>query len=284
MPTNGQLLVPSAAEPPAGTTQPRKRGQHRFVEDDLAVLEAEAALKLGLHVKRHQPVLTDYPGYRRRIASLAIPELIAVACTQGAHELHDTLDKWASEAYTKLWWDQLDDVPFQAPPPGLRGIMIHRFSWFRGEANKQVRTTIAVDYDFIDPPRTLNDLRYNHDLVKKLLPDAFIYPNLKPDDHPYEHPAIPSAIAGAFFWAPGAIGMAQNTKFNPIPIPAVAMVLTMMEHSIKEWKTGRQVPCSLNAKKQAKTYEYHLAGLLEYAKPAAKRLAKFQAEWFQYGV
>ncbi|KAG9103583.1 hypothetical protein FRC07_009963, partial [Ceratobasidium sp. 392] len=43
-------LVPSAPEPQAGTVQPRKHGRHHFVEDNSAELEAEAALKLGLHV------------------------------------------------------------------------------------------------------------------------------------------------------------------------------------------------------------------------------------------
>ncbi|KAG9120210.1 hypothetical protein FRC07_004382, partial [Ceratobasidium sp. 392] len=76
--------------------------------------------------------------------------------------------------------------------------------------------------------------------------------------------------------------MVHNTRFNPIPIPAVAMVLTIMEHGIKEWKTRRFIPRQLNAAKQATVYQSQLAGLLEYAKPAAKRLAKFWSDWFWY--
>ncbi|KAG9084905.1 hypothetical protein FS749_004840 [Ceratobasidium sp. UAMH 11750] len=163
--------------------------------------------------------------------------------------------------------------------------MVHRMSWFRGETKVRVRPVIPFAYPFVNPPRTREDLVHNRELAEKLLPNAFHCLDInKPREHQYEHPGLRDAIATAFFWAPDAIGPMYHQKFQPLPLPAVAMVLTIVQHCIKEWKTGRHVTCELNAGKQLKIYDAHLQGLLEYAKPAGKRLRKFQREWFKYGL
>ncbi|KAG9095924.1 hypothetical protein FS749_009452, partial [Ceratobasidium sp. UAMH 11750] len=76
----------TAPPPKANPRKRRRQPKHTdFVEDDAELLDAEAALELGEHVSSHKkPTLADFPGYPRCIASDAIPELIAVACTQGA--------------------------------------------------------------------------------------------------------------------------------------------------------------------------------------------------------
>ncbi|KAG8735485.1 hypothetical protein FRC10_010465 [Ceratobasidium sp. 414] len=104
------------------------------------------------------------------------------------------------------------------------------------------------------------------------------------DTNQYENPALARCIACIFFWAPESIGMVFHDKFYPIPLPTIAMALTTMQHCISEWKTGRFIKRDLNIKKQHKMYQSHLKGLLEYAKPASKRLKDFQKEWFWYSV
>ncbi|KAG9082800.1 hypothetical protein FRC06_004856, partial [Ceratobasidium sp. 370] len=163
--------------------------------------------------------------------------------------------------------------------------MVHRVSWIRGEMKAQVRPVVPFVYPFINPPRTRQDLIHNRELADKLLPNAFhCIDTEKPNEHQYEHPALRDCIAAAFFWAPDSVGMMYHKKFQPIPIPAVAMVLTVMQHCIKEWKTSRHVTRQLNAGKQLKVYDAHLKGLLQYAKRATRRLNKFQHAWFKYGV
>lgn len=100
----------------------------------------------------------------------------------------------------------------------------------------------------------------------------------------YEHPALQKCIAAGYFTGADSIGMLFHERFRPLPLPAVATILTTMQHCIGEWKTGSLVPRDLNAGRQLKVYEAHLKGLLEYAKPAPKRLLGFRREWFWFGV
>ncbi|KAF8595284.1 hypothetical protein BDV93DRAFT_564519 [Ceratobasidium sp. AG-I] len=89
----GNRFASSAPKPQHGAHRSPSSSRHTdFVEDNAGVLEAEAALALGKHVPSSQKfALSDFPGLRRRIASIAIPELIALACATGAYETFGTL-------------------------------------------------------------------------------------------------------------------------------------------------------------------------------------------------
>ncbi|KAG9085705.1 hypothetical protein FRC06_003489, partial [Ceratobasidium sp. 370] len=276
------------------TREPQVPAQHLpsqsshtdFVEDDATILEAEAALELGRHLsRRRKPSLADFPGLPRRIATLAMPELIAVACTQGAYEVFGTLCDWADDTYKRVWARELGNLRLQKAPHALKSIMVHRVSWFRGDLKVRVRPVVQHAYPFINPPRSSQDLLHNRELAKRILPNVFHCRDINnPNDNQYEHLALSDCIATSFFWGPDSVGMIHRDRFQPVPIPAIAMVLTTMQHCIKEWKTGRFVALQLNTGKQYRIYEVHLKGLLAYAKSAPKQLSDFQAEWFRYSA
>ncbi|KAG8771962.1 hypothetical protein FRC12_003314 [Ceratobasidium sp. 428] len=270
-----------------GASRPPFHPRHmEFVEDDAELLEAEAALRLGRHHLNAtgKPTLSDFPGLPRRIASLAIPDLIVTACTQGAYEVFGTVSDWATSCFNQAWRHDLPDEPLIKLPRQLNSLMVRRVSWFRGECKKRGRPEVPYEYPFINPARTLEAIEYNRQLALELLPDRFYYRDPKTKTDPYEHPAIPQFIAAIFFWGADSLGLVYRDKFNPIPIPAVAMTLTIMQHCIGEWKTGRRVEIALNAGTESRIYDAHLKGLLEYAKPAPGRLRDFRSEWFKYCV
>ncbi|KAG9082182.1 hypothetical protein FRC06_005184, partial [Ceratobasidium sp. 370] len=217
-------LVTSTSRLQKKAQQPPTHPWHTdFVEDNAALLDAEAALALGKHVRSHRkPTLSDFPGLPRRIATLAIPDLVAVAVTQGAYETFGTACDWAVECYNKVWHHELPESPLQKAPHALQAI------------------------------------------------------KLRTDVDQYEHPALEQCIAAAFFSGPESVSIVYHNKFQPIPIPAVAMVLTTMQHCISEWSTGCFVSKELNAGLQLKMYELHLTGLLQYAKSALKQLLDFR--------
>ncbi|KAG8691598.1 hypothetical protein FRC09_011583 [Ceratobasidium sp. 395] len=281
-------LATSAPPPQFGTSRPPFPPRHmEFIEDDAELLEAEAALRLGRHHHVNgtgKPTLSDFPGLPRRIASLAIPDLIVTACTQGAYEVFGTVSDWATSCFNHAWRRDLPDEPLIKLPQQLNSLMVRRVSWFRGECKKRGRPEVPYEYPFINPARTIEAIDYNRQLAIELLPDNFYYRDPKTKTDPYKHPAIPQFIAAIFFWGSDSLGMAYRDKFNPIPIPAVAMTLTIMQHCLGEWKTGRRVEAALNAGTEARIYDAHLKGLLEYAKPAPGRLRDFRADWYKYCV
>ncbi|KAG9087551.1 hypothetical protein FRC06_002480 [Ceratobasidium sp. 370] len=202
-----------------------------LVEDNAEVLEAEAALALGHHLcLQNKPTLADFPGLPRRVTSIAIPELLAEACTEGPFKVFGTMDKWANASYCTVWDREVPDTPFMRLPRQLRAL---------------------------DPAN---------------------------DEDPYEHPGLCKCIAAAFFWGPDALRMAHHEKFRPIPLPTIAMVLTIIQQCIQEWGTRRHVQTELKADLQLKMYRAHLQGLLAYNKKAPTQLNEFCDEWFWYGV
>ncbi|KAG8709608.1 hypothetical protein FRC08_018231 [Ceratobasidium sp. 394] len=270
-------LDTSASEP--APSRPRRAAG--LAEDNAAVLEAEAALTLGKQIHpRHKATLADFPGFPRNMATMAIPKLNATAVTEGVYESHEVQRNMATKCYNERWALELPDVRLQKAPPPLIGLMVHRIPWFRCESKVRVRPVIPPDYVFRNPPRTREDVRYNKRLVKKLLPNTFHCRDLVTDVDPYDHPALAHSIAAAFFWATDSLGMMFHDMFYPMPLPAVAMVLTTMQHCIGEWKTGRYVPKELNVDTQRKMYDAHLAGLLNYGKLKPDELKQHRIDWF----
>ncbi|QRV97643.1 hypothetical protein RhiJN_25665 [Ceratobasidium sp. AG-Ba] len=279
-------LAASASKPRANQMQPLRRPKDTdFIEDDAELLEAEAALALGKRINGpHKPCLSDFPGFRRHIASNAIPDLVATLITRGAYEVYGTTSNWAKTSYGHQWTDEIPDEPFQPAPPGLLGIMVHRGSCFRGNMMDRIRPEVCHLWPFIRTPHTPDDLRYNQRLAKRLLPNQFHCRNTKTGEDPYEHPALQACINAALFWSVESIGVAFEERFRPLSLPTVAFVLTKMQHGIEEIATGRFIKIELNVDEQRKAYESHLLGLLKYDKKAPSRLLAFREDWFKKGM
>ncbi|QRV99179.1 hypothetical protein RhiJN_27198 [Ceratobasidium sp. AG-Ba] len=168
------------------------------VEDDAELLEAQAALALGKRINApHKPCLSNFPGFRRHIASNAIPDLVATLITKGLYELHGTVSGWAGKSY---------EIPHLWP---------------------SIRTS-----------HTPEDLQYNQRLAKRLLANQFHCRNTKTGADPYEHAALQACIDAALFWSRESLGVAFKEQFRLVPLPAVAFVLTKMQHGIEEMATG----------------------------------------------
>ncbi|KAG8752528.1 hypothetical protein FRC12_011907 [Ceratobasidium sp. 428] len=255
-----------------------------FISNHVAVLEAEAAVVLGKRTRpRKQPSLADFPGLPGEIASLTIPELVATAVAEGPYEGYSKTDEWAIDIFksiaTKLTGDEVDD-----PPRALRGLMIRRLSIFRGEAVDRVRAVTAYRHGFIVAPETLEDVRHNIELAKSLLPNDFHCANPTEGTDAYESPIMEEVLARAIFWAQDALGVVYHQKFYPVPIPTIAFALTLWQHTIGEWKTGRHIKAGLDAEVQGGLYRSHVLGLINYEKEAPGRLDEFQEEAFWYGM
>ncbi|KAG8679641.1 hypothetical protein FRC09_018829 [Ceratobasidium sp. 395] len=170
----------------------------------------------------------------------------------------------------------------KAPPP-LLGIMTHRNSWGRGKATERVRSAVISEYELRNPPRTPADVKYNRRLIKRALPDGFYCPNLEAGANEYQHPGLNKCFAHAFFWAADSTGAVFHDKFYPLPLPAVAMGLTITRHCLGEWKTGRFRRRHLDVEKQRQVYEEYLRDLHKHTE-SSNQLLDYQKDWFWYGM
>ncbi|KAG9092513.1 hypothetical protein FRC06_011893 [Ceratobasidium sp. 370] len=287
-PSAASILPPDASNPtPLSDTGGILTKAVQLVEqagDNAEVLEAEAALELGKHIRRYRkPMLADFPGLRRAIASLSMPKFTAIACTRGAYETFGVFCGWVKEAYESVWARTVLHVPLLKAPQPLKSIIVHHLSWFRGVLKTRICAKIPSLSSLIDPPRTPQDLQVNRTIVKQLLPNNFHCRDMQTSTDPYENPALSMCIAVGFFSGPEPLGMVYKKMFSPLPLPVITMVLTMMQHCLKEWRTGRFIAIELKADRQLKMYDSHLQGLLAYARRAPKRLWDFQADWYEFG-
>ncbi|QRV96656.1 hypothetical protein RhiJN_24674 [Ceratobasidium sp. AG-Ba] len=256
-----------------------------LINDHLATLEAEAAIALGKQPRvRKQPALSDYPGLPGQIASLAIPELVATAISGGPYEGSAVNDEWAMDVFKAVADRQTGGQDVEDPPRGLRALMIRRISVFRGDALDRIRPLTSYRRQFIPAPETVADVRYNIDLADSLLPNTFHCRDPAREIDAYEDSTLREYIALVLFWAPDSLGVVFHKMFYPLPIPFIALVLTLMQHAIGEWKTGRHIKTELNAKVQAGVYESHVLGVLNWEKEANARFEEFRENAFWYGI
>ncbi|KAG9121825.1 hypothetical protein FRC07_002056 [Ceratobasidium sp. 392] len=134
------------------------------------------------------------------------------------------------------------------------------------------------------PGAATRDIKHNKRLAKKLKPNVFHCRDLKANTDQYEHPEFIRAIGAALFWDSDSLGLKFRNLFKPVPVPAVALVLTMIQACIAEWEPGYYKAQDLDVEKQQTDYESHLLGLYEYEKPAKSRLTRFRGEWFDAGM
>ncbi|KAG9105514.1 hypothetical protein FRC07_009223 [Ceratobasidium sp. 392] len=282
----GTRIANSSSEPQRHTRRlPSRARPADLVEEDAEVLTAEAALERGVHApRRRQPALSDYTGIPHLVATRTIPKLNAIACARGIYECFGTVCEWIDECYEGVWAVEAPLVPYQKPPHKMKGILAHRLSWVRGDLRGRVEPKVSVNWGFINPARTSQDLLHNRRLAKSLLPDCFICRDPETEADPYKHPGMSECIAAALFWGPEAIALSNPNLFDPLPIPVIAMVLTITQHCIKQWKTGRWIKVDLSASKQVTMYRRHLEGLLLYEERAPGRFKDFLKDWASYGV
>ncbi|KAG8778762.1 hypothetical protein FRC12_024834 [Ceratobasidium sp. 428] len=232
--------------------------------------------------------LARYPGLRGKVASRAMPLLMVTATLKGAYPDADTAVRWARNAYIRVWKAHYSDIPFKKCPKHLLKTIMTRISHLRSEVKKRIRELVIYLYKF-EHGTSKRVMAYNKDIVRRLGHNTFHCRDLVPDKHQYEHKFFRRAICVAFFWSTQSFllrdpKVLERLEEDGLPLPAVTLVLTMMQESIDEWDTGRHRPRDLNLETQRSIFNAHLQGLVNYRTTASGRLLKFRRKWFRRGL
>ncbi|KAG9091329.1 hypothetical protein FS749_016629 [Ceratobasidium sp. UAMH 11750] len=214
--------------------------------------------------------LSRYPGTRGKVASRAIRLLLSTAVRKGVYQGQDMCGKWARNAYRRAWKKYCPHIPYKECPLDLLQTIVIRISNLRTEVKKRIRMVIRYLFGFV-MGLSEEAMSTNRQLVARLGHNTFHCRDL------------------AYFWYPDSFLIrdeehVDNLIEEGLPLPAVAFVLTMMQECIQEWQTGYFKPRDLNVSTQRSIFDAHLQGLIEYRRPARKRLAKFQVDWFSAGM
>ncbi|KAG8767418.1 hypothetical protein FRC12_006266 [Ceratobasidium sp. 428] len=228
--------------------------------------------------------LGRYPGRRGKVASHAIPHLLAVAIRKGVYQDKSIYRYWAKREYIRAWKKLYPRVKYEPPPKLILRLMVLRISGLRTDVKKRVRTLVTHLHGLRNPGSSERRLERNRQLCRRLLPNAFHCLNLNADEDYYTHQHLFDAIAEALFSHPDSPAILHHHEFRLIPLPAVAFVLTMMQDSLQEWDTGSQRVRDNHFRQQRAIFDAHLHGLHVYRGKARGRLTDLQSDWFLAGM
>ncbi|KAN0129501.1 hypothetical protein V8E53_012683 [Lactarius tabidus] len=112
------------------------------------------------------------------------------------------------------------------------------------ETKRRIGDAVGVCYDFDASRSTGSSVSRNANLASALLRDrSFVYYEPNPDEtlhHPYRHPAIQKAINITWFRTVIDVGLVFKKHFSPLPVPAIAYIITAIECCIDEWSDGKR--------------------------------------------
>ncbi|KAG8705029.1 hypothetical protein FRC09_003196 [Ceratobasidium sp. 395] len=228
--------------------------------------------------------LGRYRGKRGRVASHAIPHLLSVAIRKGAYQGQDVYFKWARREYIRAWKKLYPKIKYKRPPRHLLRLMILRISGLRSDIKKRVRPLMARLHKLRNPGSSDERLERNRQVCHRLLPNAFHCLNFIADKDYYKHPHLTEVISEAFFGHPESPVILHHKDYKLMPLPAVALVLMMMQECLQEWDTGCLRVRDNHCKQQRAVFDAHLHGLNTYQGKARGRLADLQYEWFVAGM
>jgi hypothetical protein len=98
---------------------------------------------------------------------------------------------------------------------------------------------------------------------------SFVYYEPNPDEtlhHPYRHPAIQKAINITWFRTVIDVGLVFKKHFSPLPVPAIAYIITAIECCIDEWSDGKRRETSWEEERFKTVYQSHLHSLNDFRK------------------
>ncbi|EIW86023.1 hypothetical protein CONPUDRAFT_160913 [Coniophora puteana RWD-64-598 SS2] len=148
-------------------------------------------------------------------------------------------------------------------------LLCKRYSNATNDVKNCTANLVITYYGFMSSDKARIQER-NKELVKQLL-DRFgmCYRDLGdpekgiPRTGLYEHPLMQDAINRLWFKNSRDVGIIYGALFEPMPIPAMALVWTGVEHAIKEWETGVKKTIQFDEKVYHPILKKHITNLEE---------------------
>ncbi|KAH9985001.1 hypothetical protein BJV77DRAFT_1162258 [Russula vinacea] len=128
--------------------------------------------------------------------------------------------------------------------------------------------TLVEHHYHLNTSKAPESIRSNVKLAKTLLRDMnFIHPEALDGGkrhRPYRHPIIQEAINVTFFRNEDDAGVVHQEHFSPMPIPIIALILTVVQCCIEDWSDGQRKDTIWGDEKILAVYHAHIASLFSF--------------------
>ncbi|KAK0458646.1 uncharacterized protein EV420DRAFT_369091 [Desarmillaria tabescens] len=191
----------------------------------------------------------------------------------------DMQSSWAQEEW-RIRFDS-DEQPIKLSDEMLklirkRGVRVRSF------VRDQIKPLIHPAYGFVAGAESENTVRENKQKCIELMTAlGFYYKDATTRTGYFNSPILFDAISRAFFYNKDAPGLAFPDRFNPIPIPALAFIFTVIEHCLNEWSTGSYKALIFNETEASVRYhEHHLPAVKEWAEISPDLTTVLRKAWY----
>ncbi|KAK0439823.1 hypothetical protein EV421DRAFT_1963923 [Armillaria borealis] len=152
----------------------------------------------------------------------------------------------------------------------------------RSFVRDQIKPLIRPAYGFIAGAESANTVRENKQKCVELMTAlGFYYKDATTRTGYFNSPILFDAISRAFFYNKDAPGLAFPERFNPIPIPALAFIFTVIEHCLNEWSTGSYKALIFNETEASVRYhEHHLPAVKGWTEISPDLTTVLRKAWY----
>ncbi|KAF7798193.1 hypothetical protein EIP86_009410, partial [Pleurotus ostreatoroseus] len=217
-----------------------------------------------------RPKDSDYARPIRNLIKLAVKKYLLHIFTENAFPDEETATLWASTAWSTVCGDTGKSF---SPKDNERihTLLINRASSARGHLRDELKPLVISHFHLKSETLKSEVRNENIKIIRKLMegvPPQFCYKDLDGPDGPrgYAELRFPlQALHTQLFRERDHIGNEESTAFNPLPLPTLALVLTIVEYCLDAWTDGRyNNSLKLDDKHYRPKYESHLAQLQHY--------------------
>ncbi|KAJ7060230.1 hypothetical protein C8F01DRAFT_1141987 [Mycena amicta] len=136
---------------------------------------------------------------------------------------------------------------------------MNRFPHTRGDMKTKVRHIIGAGFKSGSNKKTLLENRARAEMLKEGINLAYADPEKKTGL--YKAADIQPLTNAFWFSNQRNDGPSHPEVFKPLPLRALALVLTVMENCVDEWITGTRVDVPFTANKYRSVYQSHIKSL-----------------------
>ncbi|KAI0697926.1 hypothetical protein BC835DRAFT_1413428 [Cytidiella melzeri] len=196
----------------------------------------------------------DYLGVTAKIIARSIVRYELKVLTEAAFPDHDTQYTWAREVFRASCQEYECTYGDNEEVARIYTLIVNHASTFQGHVNDKVCNRIVETYGLVQDVATDNMAQVNADWVKRLLEpvghcgDANRYCYKEFDKNPpcrlMSVPIIVHALQDVIASRSGGStqplpGVEFHSLFDPVPLPTIALLLTMVRYGLQRWLTGR---------------------------------------------
>ncbi|QRV94942.1 hypothetical protein RhiJN_22960 [Ceratobasidium sp. AG-Ba] len=277
----GQPAAGTGDRPPTPPSEDDDlQGEHEDHDGDTnARVGGSKSAKSKKKTKRQRTQLGAFPPEARDLVQWVAEEVkadIASVCPFGDVF---TVSPQDGRTYVEHWvprhWDKANERFREGQPPLVLqddyiGYIRNQASSVRHMVKRAADPLVTATYSLcrVDPRRTT---------TAKSLTDAggerWASPNLENDKDLFKHPVIADTIEHSFFKCAKSLGFKHIGRFTPlVPLPTVALICTILRHSIKSLEPENNQAVDLDASTDGNMYTMFLGMLEDIGKKHPVRL------------